>query len=610
MFGYKPWSEEFSCHLKTRAQLSVKRDISPNFIARELLDFLKTEKVVRPGYTTLQTLVSSALSAERQRLKLCLQKHLTDAQKDSLKLLIKKENTLSELAALKKDAKNFKLSMMRLETNKHDTLKPLHAVAEAILPNLDISQQNIAHYASLIHHYTIYELEEFNDEQTYLYLLCYVLKRYQQINDNLVEGLDFNVNRLENETLMKVKEQSTQDQGNHDKQVGQLILLYVDANVQKDVIHEKAFDILPKESIRAIGEKLVKKPTRKQDSQWKERDKAALQYVHNLRPLLMKIDFESHILNNPLLEAIEWMKQVFTKKQSLIQQSFSDFPRALVSKRLEPYLLNTDDEENPVMRANRFEILVYKQISKQLKTGALFVKDSILYRPFSHDLVSLKEKKAILKTLQIPWLETSCKKQVNELFKELESLWIELNNKLKKGEIKHLKYNSVTKKLQWVKPRIISEENTPETKTLYDNLPIMDIADILRFAHEKTGFLSALTHLQPRYSKKEVDIDHLIAAIISQGLGIGNYRMAHTSDVSYAILESTYQQCLRLGTLQTSNDMIANSASKLDIFPHYTFDDLQGLYGALDGQKFEAITPTAKARHSRKYFAKGRGVVA
>ena len=33
------------------------------------------------------------------------------------------------------------------------------------------------------------------------------------------------------------------------------------------------------------------------------------------------------------------------------------------------------------MRANRFEILVYRQISKQMATGALFVKDSIRHRP-------------------------------------------------------------------------------------------------------------------------------------------------------------------------------------------------------------------------------------
>lgn len=610
LFEYKLWSNEFSLQLYNRAKISVKRDISPHFIAYELLDFLQTQKIVRPGYSTLQKVISQTLTEERIRLKSCLQQHLTDSHRESLNQLIKKENTLSELAALKQDAKNFKLSMMRLEIKKHDTLKPLHAVAQAILPHLDISQQNITYYASLIHHYTIYELEQFDIEQTYLYLLCYILRRHQQINDNLVESLDFNVKKLEKEIKEKAKNQAAQDQGNHDKQVGQLILLYVDDGVNKDVIHQKAFKILPKESIRTIGEKLVKKQNRKQDPKWKERDKAALQYVHNLRPLFMKIDFESSISDNPLLKAMQWMKEVFTKKQSLAQQPFSAFPRGLISKRLEPYLMTTDDKENSTMLANRFEMLVYQQLSKQMETGALFVKDSIRHRPFADDLVSLKDKKKILKDLDIPWMRIPVKKQLTSLFKELQTLLLEFDNKLKKGEIKHLKYNAVTKKVLWVKPKFVAEENTTETKTFYKNLPVLDIADILRFAHERTGFLSDFIPLQQRYNKKDLNIDDLIAVILSQGLGIGNHKMAQTSDVSYAILEDNYQQYLRLGTLRNSNMRLVNAASTLDIFSHYTFDNLQALFGALDGQKFEAMTPTAKARHSRKYFAKGRGVVA
>ena len=113
--------------LADRAKLSVTRDISPNFIANELLIFLQTQKIVRPGYTTLQTIVSVALAKERQRLKSCLRKHLTDDHKNQLKRFIANEYTLSELAALKQDAKNFNPSIMRLEIKKHDILKSLHA---------------------------------------------------------------------------------------------------------------------------------------------------------------------------------------------------------------------------------------------------------------------------------------------------------------------------------------------------------------------------------------------------------------------------------------------------------------------------------------------------
>jgi hypothetical protein len=47
----------------------------------------------------------------------------------------------------------------------------------------------------------------------------------------------------------------------------------------------------------------------------------------------------------------------------------------------------------------------------------------------------------------------------------------------------------------------------------------------------------------------------------------------------------------------------------LPIFPHYSFD-LNMLHGAVDGQKFGVERPTIKARHSRKYFGRGKGVAA
>src|SRR6202049_1544507 len=58
-----------------------------------------------------------------------------------------------------------------------------------------------------------------------------------------------------------------------------------------------------------------------------------------------------------------------------------------------------------------------------------------------------------------------------------------------------------------------------------------------------------------------------------------------------------------------ANDRISNGIAGLPIFPHYSFE-LDALYGAVDGQKFGAERPTVKARHSRKYFGRGKGVVA
>jgi TnpA family transposase len=59
---------------------------------------------------------------------------------------------------------------------------------------------------------------------------------------------------------------------------------------------------------------------------------------------------------------------------------------------------------------------------------------------------------------------------------------------------------------------------------------------------------------------------------------------------------------------QLTNNIISKAISKLPIFEHYSFV-LSTLYGSVDGQKLGVDRPTTKARHSKKYFGKGKGVV-
>lgn len=574
---------------------------------------MQNQKIVRPSYTTFQKIISRILTEERKRLKLLLCSHLTEENKESLKQLIKNESTLSELAALKQDIKSFSFSMMKRERTKYDILKPLYTIAKEILPYLEISQQNITHYASLIHYYTIYDLERFEDEQTYLYLLCYTFRRYQQINDNLIEAFAFQVKDIEKEIKAKAVPPAEDIQMKTEQQVGRLLLLYVDESLSDLLIvsdmRKRAFEILPKEAIRSVGEKMVKKPQDKQNRLWKERDKAASRYKYQIRPLFRKINFESQKPDNTLLKAIHWLQNIFEKKKLLSQQPLCKFPCQFISKRFEPYLFSINDKGEKIVLVNRFEIFVYLQISKQMETGSIYVTNSIRYRPFAQELVSLEEKKPILNALAIPWLKTPPEEQLDLLFKELDSLWRQFNYKLKKGTLKQFKYDQSKKEIIWVKPKFKKEKEDQENQTFYAKLPLSNISDVLRFTDKHCGFLSAFTPLQPRYKKQKLDDDNLIAVVLSQAMNIGHYKMAQTSDIPYHTLEETYQQYIRLNTLKKANDIVANSIRNLSIFPHYTFD-LNLLYGGFDGQKFEALTPTAKARYSRKYYKKGRGIVA
>ena len=149
LFGYRLWTADFLPQLGKQATQTVRRDVTPGFVAAELIVWLGEHKLIRPGYTTLQELVSETLSAERRRLGVLLAEALDDKAKAALAQLLVRDDTLSQLAALKQDAKSFGWRQMAHEREKRTLLEPLYRIAKVLLPKLGVSQQNLLYYASL-----------------------------------------------------------------------------------------------------------------------------------------------------------------------------------------------------------------------------------------------------------------------------------------------------------------------------------------------------------------------------------------------------------------------------------------------------------------------------
>ncbi len=140
LFGYRLWVDGDLPRMLEKATLLARTDVTATFLMTELIVFLNGKFIVRPGYTTLQTLISDALSSERQRLEQRVDAALDDAARAVLQKLLVHENTLSELAAIKQDAKSFGYRMMVLERQKRSTLAPLYLIAKALLPPVSASR--------------------------------------------------------------------------------------------------------------------------------------------------------------------------------------------------------------------------------------------------------------------------------------------------------------------------------------------------------------------------------------------------------------------------------------------------------------------------------------
>ncbi|MHB9664134.1 Tn3-like element ISPsy30 family transposase (plasmid) [Pseudomonas amygdali pv. morsprunorum] len=615
LFGYRLWTADFLPQLGQQATQAARRDMTPGFVAAELIVWLNEHKIIRPGYTTLQELVSETLSAERRRLGGLLAQVLDDAAKNALAQLLVRDDTLSQLAALKQDAKNFGWRQMIREREKRALLEPLHRIAKALLPKLGVSQQNLLYFASLANFYTVHDLRNLKADQTQLYLLCYAWLRYRQLSDNLVDAMAYHMKQLEEESSAGAQKSFVAEQVRRQQdtpQVGRLLLIYVDDTVADATpfgdVRQRAYKIMPKDTLQLTGQRMSVKPVSKLSLHWQAVDGLAERNRRHLRPLYVALDFSGTVPDSPWLKALAWAKSVFAKQQRLSQRPLAECPVATLPKRLRPYLLTFDADGKPTgLHADRYEFWLYRQIRKRFKSGELYLDDSLQHRHLSDELVSMNEKADTLAQMDIPFLRQPVDAQLDALTRELRAQLLAFNRELKRGKLTHLTYDKDAKTLIWHKPK--GENQKVREQSFYEQLPYCDVADVFRFVNGQCHFLSALTPLQPRYAKKVADADSLMAVVIAQAMNHGNQVMARTSDIPYHVLETTYQQYLRQASLQAANDRISNAIAALPIFPHYSFD-LDALYGAVDGQKFSIERPTVKARHSRKYFGRGKGVVA
>jgi len=609
LYGYRPWSRDFEPLLQKQAAQIAQRDITPRFIALELFAFLQKQKIVRPGYTTLQTIISDILTAERQRLSILIAEALDENMQNAFQKLLQRNDSLSELAVLKQDAKNFKFNMMAHERKKRETLKPFYQLAQKLLPKLNISKQNILYYASLANYYTIYELRNLPSWQTQLYILCYAWQRYQQLNDNLIDAIGYHLTQFKKNTKEEAKDLFLKiSQKQKSQLIGKLLLVFLDENfcdfTPFGEVRQQAFSIMPKEEISSTAHQLFAKQNTRLFFRWQAIDKCVKRFKKHLRPLFMTLDFsDSNVTFNSWLAALSWFKRVFSSQQSLSHRPLSECPQGTIPSRLEPYLYKDDH----TLHAERYEIWIYQQLYKHFHAGALYLNDSVHYKNFKQELVSVEEKEAIINQLNIPWFQKPITEQLDILFAELHELWISFNTALRQGKLKHLDFDKKNQILTWRKPRINYDEALKQR--FYSKIPSRDLADILLLVNNECHFLSAFTTLQPRYAKQVTKKENLMAVLMAQATNRSNANMAEICDVSYSELETTYEQCFRLATLKEANDLIANAIATLPIFPDYSLD-LIDLYSTVDGQKYVTRRPTAKARHSQKYFKKGVGVVA
>ena len=189
LFDYRIADSTAKAELEQKAQRVAMLSTHPVFILREALKYLTNQRIVSPGYTTMQDMVSRIVTGERRRITDLLGQAMTPLVKTQLEALLQSDEGMYRISMLKHEPKDFSYNELRQEVERRKFFQPLYAFGQTFLGANGLSNESVKYYASMVLFYSVYKLRRMAAPTTRLYLLCFAFHRFRQINDNLVDAL-------------------------------------------------------------------------------------------------------------------------------------------------------------------------------------------------------------------------------------------------------------------------------------------------------------------------------------------------------------------------------------------------------------------------------------
>jgi len=615
LFHYRSCDATQRHALVAKAQQAAMISVKPIYIFRELMHYLKEQRIVAPGYSLMQDTVGQALTHEQARLATVVSTALDLTAREALDRLLADGPGLYAITQLRHEPKDFSAQEIKREIQRGEHIRDLYRLAQRVLPQLAISNESIKYYASLVSYYSVYKLKRFQAATTYLYLLCFVSHRYQRLHDHLLSSLIHRVRRYTDEAKEAAKDRVYEHRVAHNEdvqQAGAVLKLFTDDRIAQSTpfqdVQAQAFALLERQKIDFVAEHLTKHARFDETAfQWAHLDTLAQQFKLHVRPILLAVDWAAVSGYTPLLEAVDFLQTAFRKGHPLSHYPSEAFPLQCLSDTAQRYLYAHEADGRRLL-PDRYEFLVYRLLRNGLEAGDIFCRDSVRFRSFEDDLLDdrqWQEKDTLMQQTGLASLTQPIRDHLATLEQRLEARLLEVNQRIASGENTHFEFTKRGTQVRWTLRYPRSSE--PVNHPFFEGLQQVDLSSVVHFVNQHCQFMEAFDHVLGRYAKKKSDDDEIIACVLAWGTNMGLGRMGDISDISWQALATTSENFIRLETLQGANDLVSNAIAALPIFRHYDIGDT--LHSSSDGQKFETRIHTINARYSPKYFGLKKGIV-
>jgi len=606
LVGYEKWRDDtLRDDVLRHLQKIAKSWIDARYLFDATTEYLALHRIAIPKYTTMQTLVSRAINDERARISKTLAGQMTTEMSSNLADVVDGKGEL-KLSELRQSAKSFTPHELDKELKVHRHIQPWMITVNAVVKSLSLSLKNQQYFSSMVEYYGR-KLQRFDRKIQQLYLLCYLQERAEQNIERLTDGFVYHLRKLQEQAKAYARETAYQDWESAAANIGkaaELLQLFIDDSIDEQqpfgTVKRHAQAVLKSRDIASLCLYLNKQKRAIDDYRWESYDLHKPFLLRVLRPIFLCLRFEPTEKTQALSTQLK-----ITKEELLEHAAISSTDRRLISGKHKAYLIDQDN----CVHLNRFGWLLYLQIPNKLN-GQLHVPNAIKYRSLQDDLVNdqrWKDKDKLIQQSVLPRLKERPSKLIESLADKLNNKLQQVSQRIENGDNQNIILRNRSGKTKWRLPSagVKSMLNNP----FFDHIKPINVADVLRYVDQETGFMDHFEHVLPIQSKGRDHINDLLAVIIGNGTNYGLYGIANISERTYDQLKGIQANYLRPETLDNANDAINNAVAKLAIFKHYNIqEDL--IHASADGQKFETRLETFKTRYSSKYFGTNKGISA
>ncbi len=601
----------------------------PVLLLQLLCERFLIEKLVRPGFSVIERMVTAARVAAETEIYRRLMPGLDEARTqwlDSL-LISPQPNHPSPLAWLRQSAT---ANTPRTILTALDKLKRLQQwrVGEFDLSVLNPNRRK--QLAQIGFRSTAQALQRMPKAKRYPVMLAFLFQLHEEVLDELVELFDRMLQKISNRTdrrLVELEREIAHLAGDNLKLLQNLMGVVLDESVSDQDLRRVIYKLFGEDKLRSAFSE-CERMTEPLDDNYFKLLASRYSYLRQFIPtFLTALPIDGNSETAGLREAIGILKELDGQgKRGGRRKIPAAAPRDFIPAKWWNQVFAPDD------RINRkfYELAVLFELRRALRSGDVWVEGSRRFARLDSYLIPTdswtKTRPTVCDLFMLP---ADGARQLQQRQAELEEVTLQFDilfddlsaNSpvlLRKARREtpvfdeqidlNGKINVRLENNKLVVTKLVGDEKSDSLKALdeliSERLPAVELTDILIEVDAWTGFSKHFEHPNGNEPRSPDALAHCYAGILAQACNFGLVQMGRMSGLSYRKLAWHTTWYLREETLKDAFSTLVNYQNRLPLAALWG----DGTLSSSDGQRFPVGVKSRNAVTLPKYFGYGRGL--